>query len=86
MKSGDHVQNISEFTFYFSECLKHFSFSSYLLVTLHLPWPLMDGEASKANKMSSTHPNSNPSDVMDSMSQGKHIRKDPFLYFEFNQL
>jgi hypothetical protein len=47
-------------------------------VTLHLPWPLTDGEHSKADKMSSTHINSNPSDVMDSISQGEQMIKNQF--------
>ena len=78
MKNGDHVQKISKFTFELSYCFKHLSFSSYHLVTLHLPWPLVDGEASKANKMSYTHPNSNLTDVLDSMREGEHMRKNPF--------
>ena len=59
---------------------------SYLLVTLHLPWPLVDGETLKADKMSSTHPNSIPSDVLSSISQREFMRKKPFLYFRFDQL
>ena len=55
-------------------------------MTLHLPWPLTDCEHSKDDKMSSTCPNSNPLDVMDLIRQGKHMRKIPFLYFEFAQL
>ena len=44
-------------------------------MTLQLPWPLMDDEASKADKISSTHPNLNPSNVLDSICQEEHIRK-----------
>ena len=46
----------------------------------------MDGEASKDDKMSSTHPNLNMLDVLDSMSQGEHTRKNPFYDFELDQL
>ena len=46
----------------------------------------MDGKDSKIDKMSSTHPNSNPSDVLDFIKQGEHMRKKPYLYFEFDQL
>jgi hypothetical protein len=38
----------------------------------------MDDEALKTDKISSTHPNSNPSNVLDSMSQGEHMNKNPF--------
>ena len=81
MKSGDHVQNISKFTFDLSDYVKHFSFLSYHFVTLHLPWPLMDGEHSKDDKMSSTHTNSNMLDVLDSVSQGEQMRKKSILRF-----
>ena len=47
-------------------------------MTLHLPWQLTDGEASKDDKMSSTHPSSNLLDVLDSMSQWGHMIKNPF--------
>ena len=47
-------------------------------MTLHLPLPVADGEASKVDKMSSTHPNSNTLYVLDSMRQGEHIRKNTF--------
>ena len=86
MKRGEHVSNTSNFTFHLSECFKHFQFLSYLLVTLHLPWPLADGEASKADKMSWTHPNLNLSDVLSSIIQGEHMSRNPFLYFWFDQL
>ena len=36
--------------------------------------------------MSSTHPNSITSDVLSSMSQREHMRKNPFCYFRFNRL
>ena len=78
MKCSDHVQKISKFAFELSVCFKHLSFLSYLLVTLHLPEPLTDSDAFKADKMSSTHPNSNPLDVMDSICQEEDIRKNPF--------
>ena len=55
-------------------------------MTLHLPQPLMDGKHSKDDKMSFTHTNLNPSDVIDSISQGEHIGKNPFLYFDFEKL
>ena len=55
-------------------------------MTLHLPWPLADGEALKADKMSFTHPNANLSYVLDSMSQGEHMRKNQFWDFGFDQL
>ena len=38
----------------------------------------MDGEDSNVNKMSSTHPNLNPSDAIDSMSEEKLMRKNHF--------
>ena len=44
-------------------------------MTLHFPWPLVDGKASKDDKMSSTNPNSNTSNVLSYMRQGEHIRK-----------
>ena len=78
---SDNVQNISRFTFNLSNWFKHFSFSNYLFVTLRLPQLLTDGEASKADKMSSTHPNLNPSDFMDFISQGEHMRKKPIFRF-----
>ena len=65
MKNRDHVLNISKFTFDILDFVKHLSFSSYLLVPLHLPRPLTDGKHSKDNKMSSTNPNLNPSNVLD---------------------
>jgi hypothetical protein len=86
MKRGDRVQNISKLTFKLSYCFKHFSFMSYLHVTFHLPQPLMDGKDSKVDKMSSTHPNFNPLEVLDSIIQSEHMRKILFLYFEFDQL
>ena len=46
----------------------------------------MDDEALKVDKMSFTHPNSNSTDVLDSMRQGGHMRKNLFLDFEFNRL
>ena len=55
-----------------------FSFLSYIHVTPHLLEPLTDGEASKDDKMSSTHPNSNPLDVLDYISQWEHMRKNQF--------
>ena len=55
-------------------------------MTHHLPESLTDGEDSKANKMSFTHPNSNMSDVMDSTRQEEHMGIKPYLYFEFGQL
>ena len=86
MKCSDHVQKISKFTFELSFCFKHLSFLSYLHVTLHLPQLLTAGEASKTDKMSSIHPNSKPSNVMDSIVQEEDMRKNSFWYFEFNQL
>ena len=41
---------------------------------------LTDGEDSNVNKMSSSHPNLNPSDVLDFMSQEELMRKNPFFY------
>ena len=41
----------------------------------------MDGESSKADKMRSTHPNLNPSNVLDSISQEEHMRKTHFDIF-----
>ena len=46
----------------------------------------MDGEASKADKTSSTHPNSYTLDVFDSKCQREHTIKNPFLDIEFDQL
>ena len=66
MKSSDHIQNISKVTFENLDCFKHVSISSYLLVTLHLPQALRDGEASKDDKMGSTYSNLNMLYVMDS--------------------
>jgi hypothetical protein len=41
----------------------------------------MDGKDSKVDKMSPTHPNSNPSDVIDSiMSRGTHGKKIIFRF------
>lgn len=85
-KLGDHVQKISKFTFELSDCIKHFPILRYLLVTLHLPQPLTDDKDSKTDKMSSTHPNLNLSDVMDSMSQDELMEKKPFWDFEFHHL
>ena len=42
---------------------------------------MMDGEASKADKVSSSNPNSDPSNVLDSIGQGEHMRKNPFWDF-----
>ena len=78
MKRGDHAQNISKFTFELLDHFKHFQNSNYPLVTLHLPQPLTDGEDWKDDKMSSTHPNSNSSDVLDSISQEEYMSKNPF--------
>jgi hypothetical protein len=64
--------------FEISYCFEHFSFSRYILMTLHLPQPLTDGKNSKVDKMSYIHPNSNSSHVMDSACQGEHMRKNPF--------
>ena len=36
--------------------------------------------------MSSTHPNSIMSNVLSFVRQGEHMRKNPFLYFGFDQL
>ena len=55
-------------------------------MTLHLPWSLTDGGASKDDKISSTHPNSIPSDVLCSMSQRKHMKKNSFQDFRFDRL
>ena len=55
-------------------------------MTLHLPWPLTNGEASKTDKISSTHPNLNQSIFLDSMSNGENMRKNLFLDFDFDQL
>ena len=46
----------------------------------------MDGKDSKYDKMSSTHPNSNSLDVLDSVSQEELMGKKPFQYFELDQL
>ena len=46
----------------------------------------MNDDDPKPDKMSSTYPNSNPSDIPNSRRQGEHMRKNPFLYFEFFQL
>jgi hypothetical protein len=69
MKLGNHVQNISKFTFELLDYLKHFQISNYLHVTLHLPQSLTDDDDSKDNKMSFTHSNSNLSDVLDYMRE-----------------
>ena len=50
-------------------------------MTLQIPWPLADDETSKDDKMSSTHPNLNPSYVLDSIRQEESMRKNTFLYF-----
>ena len=55
-------------------------------MTLQLPWSLVDHEDSKADKMSSTHPNLITSDVLSSMRQREHMRKIPFEIFRFDQL
>ena len=59
IKLGDHVKNISRFTFYISNCFKLFQFSNYPLVTLDLTQTQTDDEESKVVIMSSRHPNSN---------------------------
>jgi hypothetical protein len=46
-------------------------------VTLHLYLPLTDGKDSKDDKMSFTHPNLNPLDVIDSIRQGELMGKNP---------
>ena len=55
-------------------------------MTVHLPWPLVDGRASKVNKMSYTHPNPILLDDSNSMRQSEHMRKNPFWYFRLNWL
>ena len=55
-------------------------------MTLHPPWPLVDGETLKVDKMSCTHPNLIPSDVLSYMSQRENMRKNPFWDFRFDQL
>ena len=57
MRSGNKVQKLSKCTIKIPESFHHLWFSSYLLVTLHLPWSLANDEFSKLDKMSSTHPN-----------------------------
>ena len=42
------------------------------------PLEPVTGESSNDHRMSSTHPNSIPSDVLSFMSQGEHMRKNPF--------
>ena len=86
MKLGICVEKISKLTFELSYCFEHVQIPNYLHETLHLPQSQMDGEDSKSNKMSFTHPNSKLSDVLNSVNQEEHIGKTPFLYFEFNQL
>ena len=46
----------------------------------------MDSEDSKIENLSSTHPNSNPSYVLDFINQGEIMGKHPFWDFEFHQL
>ena len=50
------------------------------------PWPLTDGEGWKSYKMSSTHPNSNPKDVLDSIRQKELMGKKPFSNFKFDPI
>ena len=55
-------------------------------MTLHLPWSLVDGRSSNVDKMSSTHTNLIPLDVLNSMSQREEIRINPFWDFWFDRL
>ena len=79
MKLGIQVQNISKFTFDLSYYFEHFQILSYVPVTLHLPQPLTDGKDLKDDKMSSTHTNLNPSDVLDSISEEELMGKKNIL-------
>ena len=78
MKTGEQVLNISKITFEPSKCFKHFQFLSYLFVTLHVPWPLADGKASKVDKVSFTHSNSIPSYVFSFIAKGNIWEKIHF--------
>ena len=55
-------------------------------MTLHLPWPLANGEPSKANKMRSTHPNSILPYVLSYMRESEFMKKKTFSNFRFDQL
>ena len=85
MRSGNQVESFSIFTFKLPQSFQYFWFSRYLLVTLHLPWSLVDGGSSKDDKMSSTHLNSIQLDVLNSMRQREYMRKISFWDFWFNQ-
>ena len=50
-------------------------------MTLHLPLSLADGRSSKANKISSSFPNSIPLDIMSSMNKREDMRKKPIFIF-----
>ena len=86
MRSVNQVENLSKFTIKLPKSFHYFYFSSYLLVTLHLPWSLADGGSLKVDKMSSTHLNLIPLYVLSSMSQREDMSKNPFWYFWFNRL
>ena len=78
MRIGNQVQELSQCIFKLLEVFHHLYFSSYLLVTLHLPWSLADGGSSKDDKMSSTHPNPILLVIMSSMRQMEDMSKNPF--------
>ena len=64
---------------------KIFNTSNFQAIFLWLftwVWSLVDGGASKDDKMSSTHPNLILSDVLSSMRQREHIRRKPILRFQ----
>ena len=86
IRIGNQIQNLSKCTINLLENFHHLLLSSYLLVTLHLPWSLAVGGSSNVDKMSSTHPNPIPSVAMSSMFRGKDMRKTPFWYFWFDRL
>jgi hypothetical protein len=78
MRIKNQVHDLSKCIFNLPESFHHLYFSSYLLVTLHLPSSLVGDGSLKVNKMSSTHPNPIPSVAMSSMSQREDMRKNPF--------
>ena len=86
MKLGRHVIHISKIILKLSYHFKHLEFSKLSSGDSSPTLTLTDGEDSKADKMSSTHPNSNMSYVLDSISQEELVGKRIFLYFEFDQL
>ena len=81
IKLGDHVQNISKFTFLAFGLFQTLSSFKLSFCDSSPTLILTDGEDLKADKMSSTHPNLNPSYVIHSRSQYEIMGKTHFDIF-----